>query len=290
LIPDDIFNFIPPKSNFWVRVYVWVNTGTPQSFPGGYITEQTSANYPQQYEWYKPNCADDLTFGGGTNSNFGYAFSPVAVVGLSQSGTQAVGILGTSIYSAPDGAHGGVYYHEGMWLDGLLGTVPFIMGAVSGSTVENFENNGNEALALTKSCRNIILPDSVNDINNGETFSQITNAYYSVINEYSGRGNRLWLPTPTPISTSNNGWTNDAGQTPINLSVTTSLVAWIRTAPLGCSVLDIRSFCESPTVTGVWATLGTNQASLDGIHPYNVEITSNLVRAVTSYIPAFQQP
>jgi hypothetical protein len=290
LIPDETFNFIPPGSNYWVRAYVWVNTGTPQNFPGGYITEQTSAKYPQQYEWYKPNCANDITFGGATNANYGYAFSPVALIGSAQSAVPAIGILGTSIYPAPDAAHAGVNYHEGMWLDGLLGTLPFIMGAQGGSTIENYENNGNEALTLTKFCRNIVLPDAVNDINNGESYSQITNAYYSVVAEYSGRGNRLWLPTPTPISTSNNGWTNDAGQTPVDFQVTTQLVAWIRTGPLGCNVLDVRSCCESPAVAGVWAGLGTNQISLDGLHPYGVEITTNLVRAVTNYIPEFEQP
>ena len=215
--------------------------------------------------------------GNGINTGNYYSVCPATITGYSTS-TVSIFVIGDSLAHAPN-PNQSAGYHWSYVTQGLWGRYPFVMCAVGGEWIEGYlnTNNWNAMLLGMQSCDTVFVQLSVNNINNGDTFSSLTNKSSQLILTCQGRGKKVVWASPTPISSSTDNWATEANQTPLFQNVRTNFAAWLDTHPYGIGVVHIGQSVESTNKPGVWRVDGTNSTANSGgggLHPSLYAITN----------------
>jgi hypothetical protein len=298
VVSDNVGITIPAGATFWTRSFVTVTVG--QTWPLGFITNNNDTGVTQVGGYSSGVSQTDGTLGSVPSASFGYAFSPIAVIGksISQTRQTSVGLIGDSLMHAPNPNTAAIsfQYHRSAYTEALYNQIPFIQASMAGSTITNLMNGStviNPYLLETvaKYCTHVICDLGVNDYRTGASYTTMQTNLTNLWQFFTSRGIKVWQSTISPNSTSTDGWATTTNQTAnSNDAARVSLNTWIRTNPSPLSgYIEIADLCETSRNSGIWKAAVTT----DGLHPIwslsaGQTVLTNWQSAVSAIIPSLK--
>jgi hypothetical protein len=295
---DNVGITIPAGATFWTRSFVTVTVG--QTWPLGFITNNTDTGVTQVGSYTKGVSQADGTLGAVPSANFTYAFSPIAVIGksISQTRQTSVGLIGDSLVQAPNPSSAAIssQYHRSAYTEALYNQVPFIQASMAGSSITNLIDGStviNPYLleTISKYCTHVICNLGVNDYRSGTSYATMKANLISLWQFFTNRGIKVWQSTISPYPSSTDSYATTTNQTVnSNDAARVSLNTYIRTNPSPLSgFIEIADLCESARNSGIWKAAVVT----DGLHPLwslsaGATVLTNWQAAVAAIIPSLK--
>ena len=259
--PDPLGITILAGQSYWVRTLVSVNAG--EKWPL-LASRFGSAGITQHSEY-----TDRTLSGTISDAAIFRGYGPVQILAHPNTpGQPTIGLPGDSIYA---GSNDGDTGWPTRWLNGK-----FCMQNVSYSNSRlnhwGLPSTSNWRRApLLDPCTDILFGLAVNDFITGQvtTLAGIQERFIAAWSRWLAQGKRVHLSTILPATTSSNGWTNSAGQTPLSWeSLRVAANDWIRTTALSLgitTVIDAADVAETSRNSGIWKSTGGAWVA-DGLH------------------------
>jgi hypothetical protein len=269
-LSDPVTISIPAGTTFWIRNYV-------QS-PIGAYKMGTSLADPARGDCYEATTtAADKTMGGTIPAAVDFIYMPAAI--LAPSVKPCTALVGDSrVYGVqvdpPDGDRGELAPRLGANGQSYLN-----MGCPAETAQGYVANHARRVALITAYCSKVILQYGINDVLFERTDTQLR-ADLNTIRSYFP-DLPVELSTMPPVTTSTDGWTTSAGQTPHTPIGAPQRILnnnWRRSVPDGFSAcIEVADAVETARNSGIWKSPGY---TTDGAH--HTLLSEN---AIEIYIP-----
>lgn len=280
LLSDYLTVNIPFGATFWVRTF-WHNTAgcLYNAWQNSFLGEATALS---------ATVISDQTMSGTITNSGSFSYPPIAILGITR--TASVIIVGDSIGAGyndtEDSSASATGYNAKIGLVARsLGTTPFLNLSVAAESANNFLTDATARKLLIPKGSSLITQLGTNDVA-GLTPAQLL-AKLQAIWALASSGQKLYQTTITPNTSTSDGWTSGAGQTPAaSNSTRITFNTNVRAILSGATgYYDLDSAVESSLNSGLWIFSPSPPYTGDGLHPntagYAVVQAANLIPTAT---------
>jgi hypothetical protein len=250
---------IPDGADFFVRTYFINSTGVPiNAIPGDYANGDACEI---------GTSVDDKTMSGTigvTNPGANLLYTPVAIIGYTTKPTFA--LVGDSrVIGGSDSVAGDTTGDMGCIARSIGAAYGYMNMGNGGEFAQTFIATHAKRLALAAYCSHVVVEYGINDIGSGRTAAQVYADLQTIWGYFTGK--TVIQQTITPYTSSSDGWTTLAGQTPQSIvAARPALNDLIRATPIATArYVEVADVVESSRNSGKWKVPGYADL-VDGIH------------------------
>lgn len=261
IVSDALVIAIPLNAKYWVRTYTFSTLGKLKYFQ--YYAGDGTA---QSLAGTSAGAVPDLTMGGGApavkNKDDVY-YGPSAII--ANTTRPSVAVVGDSrAVGRGDAGWNGALQGSSQRAFGQFNAVMSI--GQSGNTLQAFIASHAKQVALAVYASHINLEFGINDVTAGRSAAQIQADTNTVLGYFTS-ALKTSVNTMSPVTTTTNGWGDDAGQTvTANESVRIAVNAQrLATLPAGVVSYDLNAAVNSSASSGKWLSLPGTTTD-DGTH------------------------